>query len=284
MDEAVRTKYWELLGLSDLAGTMHSVDALTVTSSIYGDRFKARVFISEISNYLASEYYPSNGVHFNKIGIAKGWKKGSVAYASCPDWNACAVTGECSRKALSLILDYDDSIKCTRIDFALDAILTSGKPCLASSIYDRYPKSKEKLRLIKSVGGETLYVNKRESPNFGRLYDKSVEYGFEKGSGNVWRFEAEYKTGKAQRLLDGIKLHGDNFIRSVVIKQFRDWDIPMPLLPDSYSVPKLELQLNFGDNRLDWLIRSAPAIRALVSRDTKTEEVVRDVLNLPMFA
>lgn len=283
MDETTRKKYWELLGINELAGTIHKVDALTITNALSGDRLRARVFVSELANYLASEYYQVEVPHFNKIGIASGWKKGSVAYASCTDWNACAVTGEVSQKALELVLDYEDGIKCTRIDFALDVLLTAPKPDFANVVYDRYPKSKDKLRLIKSVTGSTLYVNSRDSANFGRCYDKSKEYDFAAGSGNVWRFEVEYKTAKAQRLLQGLKLHGQDFIKSVVVSQFRNWDIPLPIIPDFYEVPKLELQLNLGDARLDWLKRCAPSIRALAGRDNRTHEQVRELLNLPMF-
>lgn len=283
MDEKTRQHYWQLLGLDDLAGDVSSVDALTITNALIGDRFKARVFVSELAQYLASEYYPMEQPHFNKIGIAKGWKKGSVAYASCADWNACAVTGKVSQKALELVLDYDDKVKCTRIDFALDVLLVKPKPDFVSVVYERYPKSKDKLRLIKSVTGSTLYVNSRESANFGRCYDKSREYDFEAGSGNVWRFEVEYKTAKAQRLLDGLKKHGENFVKSVVVSQFRNWDIPLPIIPDYFEIPKLELQVNLGDARLDWLIKCAPAIKAIISRDSKTEEKVRELLDLPAF-
>lgn len=64
------------------------------------------------------------------------------------------------------------------------------------------------IKLLASPSGETVYVGRRTSNVMLRLYDKSFDYG-ETKSGQIWRYEVEYKGRAAGKALTQVRRSND---------------------------------------------------------------------------
>lgn len=107
-----------------------------------------------------------------------------------------------SSAAKSMVLEYGERLidwRITRLDEQVTIISDERDINLVSDHYDNIVQSKAEGRsltgrrgaiLYRSDRGDTLYVGSRASKgNMYRIYDKSLEYGAERGT--VWRFEVE---------------------------------------------------------------------------------------------
>jgi DNA relaxase NicK len=122
--------------------------------------------------------------------------------------------------------------KATRIDLAVDVLLdatflaaTKAYARLVSDtereVRDGY-KSKFCL-LTGSDKGSTLYLGRRSSAHFGRLYDKGIESETEK-AGLLWRYEVEYKQAAANPAFLAVNYSCDrnDLILGLVYRHFVD--------------------------------------------------------------
>jgi DNA relaxase NicK len=154
----------------------------------------------------------------------------------------------------------------TRIDLAVDVLLD--EPDLAAtSAYARLVRKteedardgyKSKFSLITgSDGGSTLYLGRRSSAHFSRLYDKGIESQTET-TGLLWRYEVEYKQSAAHPCFLAVKHTADrnNLILGLVYRHFVDRGVQPLFLID--SVPGLLKRETVEKTHLDalnWLQR-----------------------------
>jgi hypothetical protein len=133
-----------------------------------------------------------------------------------------------------------------------------------------------------SDGSSTLYLGKRSSEQFGRIYDKGSESGLKEYEGAV-RYEVEFKGSRAQQVADLLYLAREEFLEvSVRVSTFFESRGVIPPLPsidsqgnplpsnfcfpsDLAALPRMPTDL---ERRLIWLGKAvAPFAIDLVSQD-----------------
>lgn len=262
------------------------IDAFSVTSCITGEnRTRARIAVSELADYLQSEYFYAEAVKPFKAGPLKGWSRGSLRYGTAwkdgKAWyNAVVVTGPHSEQAAKLAMTYDDDVKITRIDFAVDVEVNKELPGFAAAVFAKNSQWDKSLRLIRSSSGDTLYKNSRESGRFGRCYDKSTAYGLPLGK--VWRYEVEFKkldAAKAYKTLENTE-YLPKTVETVSRAIWNGWAIPFQSDGEFSKLLRVEVVATSDEKRFEWLCSISGAIRELAERGY--EGKIREVLNLPI--
>jgi hypothetical protein len=251
-----------------------TVDALTVTSNCLDatKRLASKTFISEAALVMEA-YEEADGKAREKMSFAgglRGWGRGSVRYGYSRDitqnirMNMLQVTGELSPIALKMIMSYDGGVKCTRIDLTVDVKTKLPNPKWAVEIYGKHQAldlRKDHVKLVDTSSGSTLYINRRNSPVMGRVYDKSAAYGFGPGSAEVIRYELEIKDVKANRVLAGIKQSGDIklFVRDAVVTWFRNHDVPISASGDVsvWDLPEVGMRTDYLDAKISYLFQQS---------------------------
>src|SRR3972149_4504132 len=99
---------------------------------------------------------------------------------------------------------------CSRIDLAVTVELQSVFPSLLRLYNDCLQRVNGRgvkyggSVIYDSDGGCTLYVQRRSSHAFGRIYDKGIESGLENQPGKLWRYEVEFHKPLAKTILSQI--------------------------------------------------------------------------------
>jgi hypothetical protein len=206
---------------------------------------------------------------FNYMG-AKGWTKGPVAYAIKQDrygkgiWAIMMVRGALAQQCFAYKIF---SLKATRIDLRIDVKLSKECKKLAQMYYTIASKQEgANPRLIQSLTGDTFYPEtNRESMYYGRIYDKSPEYG--EDLGNVWRYEVEIKRSAADQIADIImECHDiETFITETVFGIFKEnWKVPSPGVGVKPRLNYVGLSAVSTEKKIDWLKRTvSPSVRHL---------------------
>lgn len=136
---------------------------------------------------------------WKKLGY-EGMKCGPLALGSRSDDRFLIVVSGNEANQVPDNIENISNLKPTRIDYQVTVKLARARD-LASELYDivetsnRLSERKKTIQYIKSDTGSTFYLNKRNSPVFIRVYDKSQAYGHPLGT--CWRYEVEYKKGHA---------------------------------------------------------------------------------------
>jgi len=181
-----------------------NVDAITATGRSLDERNRVRgMAFTLMGERTASrnEMQP-----FQRHGF-KGVTYKGVTFAERQDCWMISVMGYVP---LSFLRDLAKSpgLRVSRLDVAYTTRLRKPKPNFASQLYDlckdgiqvggqRVPTS-----IIQGLEGDTLYMGKRSSRTFIRIYDKSAPL-FEE-NGTVWRFEVEFKKERASMVWDAL--------------------------------------------------------------------------------
>lgn len=170
-----------------------------------------------------------------------------------------------------LYQSYADNFRCTRLDLAVDVLITDGRRGLCWHVMENVLEAEEKYRgrgafpvptLIWSKAGETLYIGSRSSDKYFRLYDKSLEQGVDtNGSGRWYRFELELKRSVAndvfhdlvrsadkreQRIMDYMSGYLGRFITR----------IPNVIGERPKCLPAREQMLSDDERTLSWIARN----------------------------
>lgn len=163
-------------------------------------------------------------------------------------------------------------LKATRVDFRVDVTLKEPRPDFARKLYEACGREG---KFYESLTGQTFYpIENRERTYFGRLYDKSPEYGEQLGV--VWRYEVEVKreaaNSIAQTLLD---CHAPTeFIEDTVFGIFEQrWKVPVP---KAGVVPKINYvggHIISPEQKLDWIRRNVAKSVKELKRQGYTEEL-----------
>ncbi len=106
--------------------------------------------------------------------------------------------------------------KITRVDLCVDCVLCDPRPAMAKEVYrvlssPAWEASRTKFTLYQTSSqnkmarpGETLYCGSRASDQMGRIYDKGQQTRLA-AQGVWWRYEVEYKAGRARRMAEELK-------------------------------------------------------------------------------
>lgn len=208
--------------------------------------------------------------HF--MGYA-GWRCGRLRWGSKADGDIIQLTGPLAARDYALVDPHLDNI--SRLDAAVTVRQEPFARTLASDAYyaalDRQQNRGRHATFSlfqSSDGGATLYIGKRASDYYARLYNKEAESG-DPAYAACWRYEVECKRHAADALrarlsagsASGAQIAGlvhDHFTRRGVPPIFSAENPLGPLKPH-YSPPTL-------NSRLSWLNRQVrPAAQYLIS-------------------
>lgn len=273
-----------------------NVDALTVT----GKTPAGRAMLAGLYNRFAEENEQLAYQESWKALGYKGFQSGSVRYGTRRDSSALFSSGDDAMKITHmLVFDYDYlELNVTRIDLCVDIALREPVRGWLRRLRDSdnftrlHARQKRDTRLIESTTGDTLYIGNRESPRFGRIYDKSAHYQADLGS--VYRFEIETKRNVSQPVFNHLFPEKEDstfswgeFIprsRSIIKGQFGRWGVVVDLDGARSELIRAEARISTMESQLQWLSTSvSPMLQKLMDKGYKQQVFDALGLNLEMF-
>lgn len=250
--------------------TFVGVDALTMTSKTPLAHLGIDAALMELKPKLEVEIIKA----FRFQG-AVGFSQGPIRYAAKRDasghilWAVLMATGPIST---DLVKWSAFSTKVTRIDFRIDVVLRERVKDLAERLYR---VAGEQGKVITSPFGSTFYPSeKRESTYFGRIYDKSPEYG--EDFGKVWRWEVEIKRDAANSVADTfMNCHARNeFIEDTTFGIFAEkWGVPTPKPGLKPVVNYVAAHIISTEQKLDWIRRNVARTVQELKRIGYTDQI-----------
>lgn len=260
-----------------IVGYEGCIDALTVTSTGLDGKLSIAVILHELEDSLIVE--PLKPFKFQG---ARGWSRGSVRYADKRKeetgilWAILMVTGKDSERSLKTAIKVG-GVKFTRVDVAIDVKMSEKVIGLARKLKDGYKGGKQ-VKLIESLTGDTFYCGSRESDMMVRIYDKSEEYN--ENQGMVWRFEVEFKGGRAEAIADYIAMQGKSGIPDLLWTALQQSHLPAPIWGQTIDLKSSRVTMASSERKLAWLGEQVkPTVRWLQSLGKETE--VLQQLGLP---
>lgn len=179
---------------------------------------------------------------------------------------------------------------CSRIDLEVTIQLPSYNPLIAKALSDRRkayfarigkpPKPIQEYP-DRAGRGDEFKIGSRESPRYGRVYDKWKESKDERYL-NCWRWEVEYKGVVAPKIVEFLlqekSLHGA--IQAALLGQFDEWGIEVPIVANGVLVAGSIGRRAFDSERvMNWLGKQvAPSIERLSG--TVDRESILEALGL----
>lgn len=113
--------------------------------------------------------------------------------------------------------DWYDMAHCTRIDLSLDMLVPFEFYRLGETIMKGFEwfianhKRNGKWKIPdyrRKQEGETVYIGSRNSDHFFRIYNKTVESGWNHPEGNIWRIEIQFQNPIANEVSHGLRRVG----------------------------------------------------------------------------
>jgi hypothetical protein len=215
-----------------------------------------------------------------------GWRCGQLSWGSRPDCSIAVASGAASAtywKRLSAL-----ATNCSRLDLAVTVEVPDESVNLATQALAQYKRFKQHTPnsatwsyIQSETGGGTLYLGRRVSDIFFRLYDKHAEDA-EHYPNPSWRYELELKRKVALSTL--LWLRGQRSAEDAVLAIATDYlrrrGIDCPWRQPSVSIELRTPRLQSTDeSRLRWLREQvAPAVADLLCRRSRLE--VLDALGL----
>jgi len=163
-----------------------------------------------------------------------------------------------------------DAVHCTRIDIQATVELATAAPHLLERLYENATMGPKNVGrpvayglILNSDGSRTLYVGKRTSERFGRIYDKGMEMALGE-PGKLLRFEMEIKGDLADQAV--AMLYGGASPDSMVLRMLQDFfeqrNVPVlwnaAQLDASFKAPRLTVD---DASSIKWL--SGPVARTV---------------------
>lgn len=140
-----------------------------------------------------------------------GWQHGPARAGRRDDSAICIISGAVVGKP-HYMPDLDNA-RCTRLDIRIDLYYEQPKPDLitlseAATLQARKGKGGRPWLVDPrrpDPGGHTLYIGKRTSPLFLRIYDKEEESGGDAAYAGCWRLEIELKDDAANETFHALR-------------------------------------------------------------------------------
>jgi DNA relaxase NicK len=190
----------------------------------------------------------------------KGKQRGPVRVGLKGDRTIISVTGPLSFRILTLSTLV--ASRFTRIDLQITCEMDTPWVNHAYELYqvenlqNMVERGKLHMSYHSSPEGDTVYINKRTSPNYARIYDKSQNYGYIKGK--IWRYEIEIKEELADKIgsILAVSDSPETLAADYVASWFADRHICVPIEQrNRFNVPKTATSVTGIDTTLEWLSR-----------------------------
>lgn len=211
----------------------------------------------------------------------KGYTTKYVSWGKRDDSDIFILRGQIANAWFSQVLDNADNV--TRLDLAVTIRFREPADGLMQRywdhICDRWPKGQAPRSYARTVGldgGATLYVGRRVSAEFGRLYDKGIQANLAP-EGVMWRYEVEIKKPSAS--LVSAKLPRDASPGPWIQAYVFDWFFTREIMPafdrtETSIVVERYVRVKSDEITINWLRKSVkPAILRLQSSG-KLEQVL----------
>jgi hypothetical protein len=246
-----------------------AIDAFTITASSAVGRAQILAVFEEITEIKREDVYWSN---WTGLGY-KGYLCDGVRYGTRRDGSALFATGrEMSQRAVRSAVEGHGmgDIKTTRIDVCTDFSLRERNPHWLYEVnkgrkfQKLHQKANRLTTYISSTTGDTLYIGKRTSGRYGRIYDKSEYYGLERGW--VYRVELESKRKVAPAVIKRLFPPGEDSetswgnlrgrVKRMLGAQFAVWGIQLPLEHERDDLVRAEVRVTTEEAMLEWMSRT----------------------------
>jgi hypothetical protein len=259
------------------------VDWLTATASL--DRHKWSLGkLADI--WIEREARDGNTVEPWSANGYLGEKTKGISFGERADGLMLRLSGEMARKYTDAALLHVDNV--SRIDFQVTVVNPNAEVdyCdIAEACVSEDPRVASARTQVTSIhssnNGRTMYLGRRISERFYRIYDKTAE---SKGEfpNRSWRFEVEYKGNRAKNWGDKLKGHVQtpDDVRQYVAMAFRDYGYHIPVEPIPTQWRDTSPRPATDDfRRMDYLKRCiAPLVERLI--ESQGEHDVYEVLGL----
>lgn len=277
-------KAWgKSLGAFEIIGA--GVDFLTVTTA---DEAAKRVLLDVFNRGSAAA--ERLGDRRKKQGFQgfQGWSCGPWFYGRREELWLLRIKG-------SVAHDYFHdlpwpALHCSRVDTQITIQTAKYHPEIARTAGDVRQQlakmAKAKLKPAQDLrgfygDGQTLFIGSRESPRFGRIYDKEKQSG-EPAYERAWRFEVEYKKVVAPLVVEWLRQEPDLRVAALesVLGQFDEWALPLPVdMPRTLVAGSIGRRDFDSERSMKWLREQvAPTIERLLG--TVDLEAIEEALGL----
>lgn len=246
-----------------------SVDWLTLTVKTPFARERLASFARDV--YLEERDYGYQAVPWLFKGYTGQGTK-HFHYGTRADSDICTMSGTIADEFFVEAVNLAENV--SRIDLAVTCQYVPARDTLGSKAWENILDKKEKLfpvrgyaRVVDLNGGETIYVGRRSSEMYGRVYDKGVQSGQAK-PGEMWRYEVELKKPVAYSAARYLAGQADP--RLSIPRYVYDWFAERGITPEFLrSGPEFiierDARIHSAEITLAWLRRSVrPAIMRLV--------------------
>lgn len=221
--------------------------------------------------------------------IAKRW--GAMGYQGLQCGHArCGVRGS---DGYILILSGEDTgtllemvelpdVRVVRFDVQVTVSINPADRYVAKRLYDRMAGDKEvyhnapDVRYVSSLTGDTVYIGKRGSPKFIRIYDKTFAY--EEGkTGLFWRYEVEYKRQAANEAYKRWNASPSKEVWAVgIVAAEMKKRMVVPLFHPGTEIDAIEVKQSVStpQGKLEWLSRCVSPVVAQLIELGYTEDLI----------
>lgn len=211
----------------------------------------------------------------------KGWQCGGLRWGRREQDDLIQLHSDEARESWQKVLPLLTNV--TRVDLAVTVWMDRHYIQYAREVYQEIEKLAEDLPIIRNyaiitslLGGDTLYVGKRQSSQMGRIYDKTMESKQEEYA-NSWRYEVEYKKPIAQQVVERLA-HADDagaYIQAQVHQWFSDRLIfPVYLPQETQTAIAIKRRKTADEKALEWLATQVrPTVERLTTRGLKQKVI-----------
>lgn len=222
-----------------------------------------------------------------------GWMVGGLRWGTRLDSDIAMLSGVDAHQNWYICGDWAQN--CSRIDLAVTVELQNVFPGLLR-LYDGCLQRvnlrgvKYKGSIIKdSDGGQTLYVQRRVTGTFGRVYDKGIEAGLHDEPGRMWRYEVQFGDRYAKAILAQVLAnkyipqgaHWNEEVAQSIVSTVYTWFLARNLPPifSRSENPALSLEVEArvtsDEVSLNWLTTQVQPTVSRLAEKGKLEQVKR---------
>lgn len=251
------------------------VDWLTVTGTTKSSRVSLESFGLRL---MKEEHRCGNELRPWTFKGYEGFRSGSVEIGTRPDSTIVRISGGLARE--HYVEAYHASTNCSRVDF--QATVNNGiepqawihRQFKRAYRWSKDFKKKPEVRMLWSNQGTgTLYLNKRISDQFGRLYDKGEESLVPMLDG-AWRAEVEYKGDQSFHQLKSLVSSDDHqlYLYQSLHRFFRLRTCELQLTRASTQTIVSPRRKTDQTRRLEWIEKCVrPTVQVLIESGKSVE-------------
>jgi len=201
----------------------------------------------------------------------QGFKCGAVQAGTRPDSTCVRLSSHQSAKHWRELWLMSEGV--SRVDAQITIRTKESATSAINRAYKQARTHSAKIKggptvtIIRSTDGScTVYLGKRTSDSFGRIYLKGEESGLDEFAGTI-RFECEFKSDYARQVLVEVNRHQVEFIgiASAVLGFFRNRGVSLQVPSVPLYATHCSRRRSDNQKRLEWLATQVrPSVKLLV--------------------